>query len=332
MSLLERFVNRSPGSGGAYRLTSSRAEEPFLRRHFWPPSAIGTIVIALVASLVLGFLGALYYTVSESGAVQLRDPDGPVEEQPGADDPALQAPATKPTTTRPEFFSVDALAKEVAPSIWSVATLDEAGRPVEASAVAVGSFGGQSFLLTPLAVVSASTRIPGPEITVRNGGTSANATLWTWQEDRDLALLVITRDAPPLPWAGTAGAELTGQKIFVAAPGAPLAPGVVSSASPDGIQHNVFVEGARQGGALINQAGELLGMVSRDYNPGGVGTDRIFVAVPVRSACGQILACSDNQIGPAQPLPADDPSVTTTRPDSASTTTTRPRTTTTRRP
>lgn len=300
MAFLERFVNRPPSREGSYRLSSTaRGREPFLRRHFWPPSAFGTIVLAVVASMIIGLLAAVYYTASESKAVQLRDPDGPVDEQPGADDPTLSIPEPEPTTTRPEIFSVEALAKEVGPSIWSVSTLDEAGRPVEAAAVVAGSFGGQSFLLTPLAVVRASTRVPGPQITVRNGGASAVATLWTWQEDKDLALLVISRSAPPLAWAADNTDGLVGSKVYVAPPGAPLAPGVVSGVAPDGIRHNVFVEGNRQGAPLINQAGEMLGMVSRDYNPGGVGTDRIFVAVPVRLACEKVLAC--NTKGPEAP-------------------------------
>lgn len=309
MAFLERFVNRPPSREGSYRLSSTaRNREPFLRRHFWPPSAFGTIVLAVVVSVITGLLAAVYYTASESKAVQLRDPDGPVEEQPGADDPDLSIPVS-PTTTRLEVFSVEALAKEVAPSIWSVSTLDEAGRPVEAAAVVAGSFGGQSFLLTPLAVVRASTRVPGPEITVRNGGTSARATLWTWQEDKDLALLVISRSAPPLTWAADNTDGLVGSKVYVAAPGAPLAPGVVSGVAPDGIRHNVFVEGNRQGAPLVNQAGELLGMVSLDYNPGGVGTDRIFVAVPVRLACEKVLTC--NTKGAEAPATPETPAPTT---------------------
>ncbi len=179
----------------------------------------------------------------------------------------------------------------MAPSVWRVSTLDEAGRPVEASAVVAGSFGGQSYLLTTFAVVRASTRVPGPQIVVRNAGSESQATLWTWQEDRDIALLVIPRAAAPLLWATENPEGRVGDRVFLAAEGSGLVSGKILATSGTGIEHNISVDDRRQGGALINEKGEVLGMASRDYDPGGVGTDRIFVAIPMRAACGEVLQC-----------------------------------------
>jgi len=280
----DRWTGQAPGS------SPTRRRNGLIQRHLWPPSVPGFLVIVVVSSVVVGLLGGYCYTQSESGKVVLQNPDGP---EPEADLTATSvAGPAETTTTKVQALSVEALGDKVAPSIWRVSTLDEAGRPVEASSIVAGSFGGQSFLLTTFAVVKASTRVPGPKIVVRNGGQEAEATLWTWQEDKDLALLVIQRAAPPLLWATENPEGKVNDRIFLAAEGAGLAPGKILATSPTAIQHNVNVDDRRQGGALINEKGEALGMASREYNPGGVGTDRIFVAVPMRTACGQVLECT----------------------------------------
>jgi S1-C subfamily serine protease len=259
----------------------------FVQRHVWPPSVPGLAVIVVVLSVLTGLIGGYCYTQSESGRVQLQNPSGP---EPVAEVSIPTSAPPRSSTTKPRL-SVEALADEVAPSVWRVSTLDEAGRPVEASAVVAGSFGGQSYLVTTFAAVRASIRVPGPPITVRNGGSEATATLWTWQEDKDLALLVISRPAPPLLWATENPEGRPGERVFVAAEGAGLASGKILESSATGIEHDIVTDDRRQGGALINEKGEVLGMASREYNPGGVGTDRIFVAVPMRAACGQVLQC-----------------------------------------
>ena len=274
---------------------SSRGTTPFsqrnglIQRHLWPPSLPGLVVIVVVLSIVVGLIGGWIYTRSESGRVELQDPAGP---EPLAEltIPTTLPPSEQPTTTKP-ILSVEALGDEVAPSVWRVSTLDEAGRPVEASAVVAGSFGGQSYLLTTFAVVRASTRVPGPQIVVRNAGSESQATLWTWQEDRDIALLVIPRAAAPLLWATENPEGRVGDRVFLAAEGSGLVSGKILATSGTGIEHNISVDDRRQGGALINEKGEVLGMASRDYDPGGVGTDRIFVAIPMRAACGEVLQC-----------------------------------------
>ena len=276
---------------------SDPGRKPYLSRRLRAPGALGVIAIALVLSVVVGFAGAYVYTKSDSGTIEAVDPaDRPLAEaerraKEEADRRAGQAAEVSTTvTTRPDILSAEDLAKKVAPSVWAVRSLDEAGVPTEGSAFVAGSFGGQTFLLTSLAVVRAATRKPGPEITVQSGGSEVKVTLWTWQEERDLALLVLTRPAPGLTWASENPEGRPGDKVY-AASGGGLSPGVIASTSAAAIQHNVFVDKSRQGGPLLNERGEVLGMVSLDFNPDGTGTDRIFLAVPVRQACERVLSC-----------------------------------------
>jgi len=147
-------------------------------------------------------------------------------------------------------------------------------------------------VLTSLAIVRAATRIPGPDIVIRNGGSEVKATLWTWQEDRDLALLVTGRTAPSLSWADENPQVKAGDKVYVVggAGGGPVA-GVVSSVSPGSIQHNVFIDPRRQGAPLLNEKGQVLGMASLSLNPGAGPGDTNFYAVPIAAACERVLNC-----------------------------------------
>jgi len=263
--------------------------KPFLRRHFWPPSALGIVVISLVMSMLIGFGGALIYTSSDNAEIAAVDPADQTRVAPTV--PPGSEP-TGPTTTKPEVLTPDGIAVKARPSVWSVSSLDEAGRPVEGSGFIAGSFGGQTYVLTSLAIVRAATRIPGPDIVVKNGGSEVKAALWTWQEDTDLALLVTNRTAPSLSWADSNPAVKPGDKVYVigGADGAPVA-GVVSSVSPTNIQHNVVVDARRQGAPLLNDKGQILGMVSLALTPGAGPGATNFFTVPIATACDRVLSC-----------------------------------------
>lgn len=264
--------------------------KPFFRRHFWPPSALGVIVISLVVSMVVGFTGALIYTSSDNAQIAAVDPADQTRTLPTA--PSAAQP-TGPTTTKQEILTQDGISKRTGPSVWSVGSLDESGRPVEGTGFVAGAFGGQTYLLTSFSLVRAATRNPGPEIVVRNGGSDLKATLWTWEEERDLALLVTSRSVASLTWADGDPAPKAGDKVYlVAASGGGTAVGVLSGVSPATIQHNILVDEHRQGAPLINERGQVLGMASLGVTPPGlVPPPDTFHAVPIMTACDRVLNC-----------------------------------------
>ena len=287
--------------------------QPFFRRHFWPPSALGIIVISLVVAMLVGFTGALIYTSSDNAKIAAVDPADQTRVAPTI--PAGSEPQGPTTTKPPEILTPDGIAKTAGPSVWTVSSLDEAGRPVEGSGFIAGSFGGQTYLLTSLSIVRAATRIPGPEIVVRNGGSEVKATLWTWQEDRDLALLVTGRTAPSLNWADENPPPKAGDKVYVVGGvGAGPVAGVISSLSPSSIQHNVFIDPARQGAPLLNERGQVLGMASLALNPGALPGDSNFFAVPMSATCERVLSCGGGNSGPTTVAPTGINATTTTRP------------------
>lgn len=294
-------------SGGTPTLADLDRQH-FLRRHFWPPSALGIIVVSLVFAVLVGFTGALIYTSSENDQIAAIDPADQTRTLPTA------PPQTEPsasTTTVPEILTADGIQKRTAASVWSVSSLDENGVAVEGAGFVAGSFGGQTYLLTSFAIVKAATRIPGPEIVVRNGGSNLMATLWTWQEDRDLALLVTTRTIASLTWSDDNPPAKPGDKVYLAgAVGGPVA-GVIQSISPAGIQHNVFVDARRQGAPLLNERGQVLGMASLGTGPPGATAGDSFLAVPIQAACDRVLNCGGGNASVPSTVAPTGPNATT---------------------
>jgi S1-C subfamily serine protease len=199
---------------------------------------------------------------------------------------------------RAEGETLEALVKKVQPSIWFVSTLDEAGQPSVGSAFVVASDNDQSLLLTSYNTVRAATRTPGPPVKIRKGDQELPATLWTWQEDKDLALLIVKKGGiPKLEYAGKEPVLKTGERIFavsgLGAAGGAVSQGFVADVSSAGIQHDAAIGSAFQGGPLLNSDGQVLAVASRAYAPLGFGTDAVFFGVPIRMSCEKVLKCPD---------------------------------------
>jgi len=238
------------------------------------------------------------------------------------------------TTTKPDL-SADAIAAKVGPSVWTVTTFDSAGQPARGSAWLTRSAGGQSLLLTSLAVVEASTHQPAPDIVVSGGGFQGKAQLWTWDAAHDLALLVAGGTAAPaLPWVSDPASLQVGAKVFVVGGDAKLKPGVITGVSDQAVEHNVFVDDGLRGGAVVNLKGEVVAVSSAAYTAGGQPTDTAFFGVPVRLSCAGVLTCSGAFADPAGEAPPSSMMTSSTPPTSTPPTSTRPstRATSTTRP
>ncbi|HEV7888083.1 MAG TPA: trypsin-like peptidase domain-containing protein, partial [Acidimicrobiales bacterium] len=144
---------------------------------------------------------------------------------------------------RAEGDTLDALVKKDGPAVWFVRTLDAAGQPSVGTAFVVASDNSQSLLLASYTTVEAATHTPGPALSVRKGDQEVKATLWTWQPERDLALIVIAKgNQPKLKFAATNPPLKTGERVFalsgLGAAGAAITQGFVADVSSAGIQHD----------------------------------------------------------------------------------------------
>ncbi|HVM40331.1 MAG TPA: serine protease [Acidimicrobiia bacterium] len=196
------------------------------------------------------------------------------------------------------------LVEKTKESVLFVSTRDPVGQPRAGSAFVVTSDADQSYLLTSLEVVRASTARPGPALVVERGEEQFEATLWTWDEQRDLALLVIPKgNLPRLEWAPEEPNLGIGQRVFAVAgkggAGASIAQGFIADVSAAGVLHDTPVSGAFEGGPLINSKGEVVGVSSRAYAPLGFRSDQATYAPPIRAACAGVLQCPGGNSGGA---------------------------------
>lgn len=205
---------------------------------------------------------------------------------------------------RAEGETLEKLVKDTAPSLFFVRSLDEAGAASVGTGFAVASDGDQTFVLTSFTTVRAATKRPGPQVVVRKGNQELKADLYTWEDAKDLALLVIAKgDIPKLSFAPRDPALKVGERVFsvsgLGSAGYAVSQGSVADVSANGIQHDAAVGQGFQGGPLVNSKGELLGVASRAYAPLGFTSEGVFFSLPIRGACEKVLRCPDDNVAGA---------------------------------
>lgn len=279
------------------------------RRHLRPPSALAVVVMVALLAMVAAFVATVVFANIDAGRPLAQE--DPIASVPTTV-PATPGEATVPTPGgvgtpgTPAILTNELIEQKINSSLWLVSTRTEVGAAIEGSAFTVGSFGGQTLLLTSLSTVRAATRTPAPEISVSQGSRTVVATLWTWEESRDLALLTVSAGSPSLT-LGNSAAVQRGDRIYTGAPARAMTPGIVTAAAADGIEHNIVIDGLLEGSPIVNQRGEVVAMASAAYNPGGRGTTTVFVGVPIALACERVLRC-----GAGNTEPSSTPSPTTT--------------------
>jgi S1-C subfamily serine protease len=189
------------------------------------------------------------------------------------------------------------LLQKAAPSVYFVSTLDQAGAPSVGTAFVVFADSQQSFLLTSFTTIQAATQQPGPKVTLRKQGQDdLDATLFTWDQKLDIALLSVNRAGlPALNWIAADAPPKIGDRLFgisgLGSTGASITQGFVADVSADGVQHDVAVGMQFQGGPLLNSDGEVVGVASRTYSPLGFNPQAVYFAPLVRMACDSVLKC-----------------------------------------
>ncbi len=180
-------------------------------------------------------------------------------------------------------------------SMWVVRTFDEAGAPALGTAFVVAADGQRSFLLTSYDVIRAATRDPGPAVTLRQDSTEMKATLWTWDEANDIALLIVDEPSlPKLSWGRPNDVRLGSQVFALSAlgtAGGAVTQGFVADVSATGLQHTAPLGSAFRGGPLTDDRGRVIGINSRTFSPLGFTSDDVWFAPPIGIACRKVLRC-----------------------------------------
>ncbi len=196
---------------------------------------------------------------------------------------------------RAEGETLDALVKESADSLFFVRSLDDSGAPTVGTGFAVASDNDQTFVLTSYATVRAATVRPGPSVEVRQRDSVIKSTLWTWDESKDIALLIVQKGKVPTLSFAPKSSVKTGERVFalsaLGAQGGAATQGFVADVSSPGIQHDASIGQAFQGGPLVNSDGKVVGISSRSFAPLGFNSDGVWWAPPIRAACDKVLKC-----------------------------------------
>lgn len=291
-----------------------RIEKLRLRRHrILPRTVIGIATMLLFFGLGVGVAGAILYAyydwrlseneqrVGELSAGLERRLLQANEELNLSSENAVQAIRREARPLRAlleEERVVGNLTGRLDGSVWFVETLDENGAPAVGSAFVASSDDTQSLLITSFGAVAAATTQPAPTISVRSGDETLEATLYNWDPEHDLALLVLPRGGlEPLTWADDDTlAHIVGDRVWAAqgigGNGVSVSLGSVIDSFAEGIQHTVPLNQAFRGGPLVNGRGEVVAIASIGYAPLNYAGGDVSFGVPVQAACERILTCT----------------------------------------
>ena len=190
------------------------------------------------------------------------------------------------------------LSQVFSPSVYSVVTLDDQGRPSVGTAFSVVTDGNESLMLTSYTTIRAATRNPAPPITLRkNGAPDLPASLVSWDAEHDLAVLRVAKgNVPVIDWAtDDVLSQSLASRIFpvsgTGGNGATLTSGTLIDQSQAGFQHTAPLGTDFQGGPIVNADGKVLGVSSLSYSPLGYDNGEIHFSPAVSMACAKVLQC-----------------------------------------
>jgi S1-C subfamily serine protease len=301
----------APKSGRRQRRGKNPLSGQRLGQRVLPKSIVGVVVLMLAAAIGFAFGGTVLYAYYQYKTDKVEKKvdafvNGFEDRYKKAIDDIDKEKEDAKAEVRKEIepikelrasgATLKSLVDKVKDSVYLVETQNEFGQPQVGSAFVVTSDAEKSYLVTSLSVVKAATRKPGPGISLRKGDERIDATLWTWQEERDLALLIVNKGSlPRVKWAAADETPQYGERIFdvagVGGAGGSITQGFVADVSASGIEHDAAVTGPFAGGPILNSKGEVLGVGAPGYMPLGFTSDRVTFAPYIRAACEKILKC-----------------------------------------
>jgi S1-C subfamily serine protease len=288
-----------------------------IRHRILPRTVIGTSAMLLAFAVGVGFSGAAFYAYYDNRLAenerqitsfvdgfdrQFTDATGALDDLRTQSIDDVRAELGPLADFASDARGVIDLPQTAGPSVWTVETVDDQGRPVTGSAFAVTGVNGGSALITSLSVVRAATVDPAPAITLVKGDQRVDAGLWSWDGEHDLALLTTIQPIEPLPLADPmTQAGALGGRVFamsgLGGQGATASPGVLVDRSSSGLQHTAPVGTFFVGGPIVDGQGRVLGMASLAYAPLGIEPGVVGQSPDVVAICSRLLVCDDTTAG-----------------------------------
>lgn len=287
------------------------------RRHrILPRTVIGICTMLMSAGVGAGFSGAAFYAyyddrLAENEAqvagfvetfdTQFADAALAIEGQRDAALEDLRAELMPLEAYVADANGVATLPDTAGPSVWSVRSLDDDGRPTNGAAFALVDHLDGVGLITQLDIVRSATVAPAPPIELIKGDRIIAASLWAWDEANNLALLVTTEPLPLLSLADPEAAELmVGRSVFamsgIGSRGSTASPGTLLDRSVQGVQHTAAIGSVFAGGPIVDSLGQVLGMTT---TAGADDGGRVALGVDASLFCNRVLRCVNGlQVAP----------------------------------
>lgn len=288
-----------------------------LRHRILPRSVLGISALILAFAIGAGFSGVVLYsyyqyklnqtnskvnTLVTGYKSQFAKAEATLNAEAASAEASIanQLKELQQTQTGPQQLAP--LIKLLAPSVYFVHTLDSSGQPSVGAAFAVYSNRSQTLLLTSYTTIEAATHAPGPAIYVQRGTNDTKVTLQTWDPQYDLALLVLNQgNVPAVRTAPSTPALQPGDRLFavsgLGSAGASVVQATVVDVSTSGLALDASIGPAFQGGPIVNQAGQVVAVGSRHYDPQGFNSDGIWYTPYVQAACSKVLSCPGGSLG-----------------------------------
>ena len=290
---------------------------PKLRHRILPRSVIGIASMLLAFGVGAAFSGASFYayydkrlaeneeTVArfvEGFDQQFTDATGRLDELrvDAIDD--IRAELAPLGDYVDDANGVIGLPQIAGPSVWHLQTRDEAGEAVGGAAFAVAVHGEGTAFVTSYSLVVSSVTAPNPPIELVKDDDRLTARLWTWDEEHDVAVVVVDDVAvPPLELA-TVDEQVSsvGSRAFalsgVGGQGSTASPGVLLDRSELGVQHTAGVGSLFVGGPILTGAGKVVAVATLGYRPDGIDPGQVLWAPDVTALCETVLNCAEDQV------------------------------------
>ena len=291
-----------------------------LRTRILPRSVIGIACLILALAVGAGFSGVVLFSYYQYKLNQTNDRvnaliSGYQKQFTKAQSDLAAATAAAKASIQSQLKALQqiqagpatlaALVKQVAPSVYFVHTLNSSGQPSVGTAFVVSSNPTQSLLLASYTTVKAATVSPGPAVYVQRGSVSTPVTVRSWDPQYDLALLVLPQGGlPALPAATLSPGPQPGDRVYavsgLGSAGASISQVTVIDVSASGLTEDAALGAGFQGGPLVNQAGDVVGVASLTYAPYNFTSSGVWFAPYVEAACNRVLTCPGGTLAGSQ--------------------------------
>ena len=148
--------------------------------------------------------------------------------------------------------------------------------------------GYRTAIVTNEHVISACKVSGGPQVTVEtHRGQTMSGTLWSWDVDNDLAIIMVRAEMRPLQAASPAS---IGDPVLVI--GTPqglqgsVTSGIISQVYSNAYQTDAAMNRGNSGGPLLDRNGHVLGV-----NTLGLDREGLNIAFRVELLCDKVLSC-----------------------------------------